>query len=188
MISIPPDGLLIKNIYHKLISAIKNINYHEKFKKTFKKRITACKWWNSNLFTGLHDRLSQMLYTSSGILLCSCWGKMYKRRNRTYHLNGNLQFDEAVSLLREPFFCIKKLTLFLRKPLIIIRVIKSYILKEYNLNKRKTLCFNSLFRLPVVFLKDEIYYLWQKLIYFAEMPEKDDTHQLEMEKLRLEIF
>jgi hypothetical protein len=64
-----------------------------------------------------------------------------------------------------------------------------YGIKEYSLNKRKVLSIiHFSFKLPPVFLRDEIYYICQKLIDFAEMLEKDtDVHPLEMEKLRLEI-
>lgn len=64
-----------------------------------------------------------------------------------------------------------------------------YGINEYSLNKRKILALiHFLFRLPTVFLKDEIYYICQKLTDFAEMLEKDGkVHPLEMEKLRLEI-
>jgi len=64
-----------------------------------------------------------------------------------------------------------------------------YGIKEYSLNKRKILSIiHFLFKLPPIFLKDEIYYICQKLMEFAEMLEKDtEVHPLEMQKLRLEI-
>jgi predicted solute-binding protein len=64
-----------------------------------------------------------------------------------------------------------------------------YGIKEYSLNKRKILSIiHFSFKLPPVFLKDEIYYICQKLMDFAEMLEKDtEVHPLEMVKLRLEL-
>lgn len=63
-----------------------------------------------------------------------------------------------------------------------------YGIKEYSLKKIILSRINFLLGLPPVFLKDEIYYICQKLIDFAEMLEKDtEVHPLEMEKLRLEI-
>ncbi|MCS4300642.1 hypothetical protein [Chryseobacterium sp. BIGb0232] len=63
-----------------------------------------------------------------------------------------------------------------------------YGIKEYGFKKIILSRINFLFGLPPVFLKDEIYYICQKLINFAEMLEKDgEVHPLEMVKLRLEI-
>lgn len=63
-----------------------------------------------------------------------------------------------------------------------------YGIKEYGLRKTILSRINFLLGFPPVFLKDEIYYICQKLIDFAEMLEKDtEVHPLEMEKLRLEI-
>lgn len=63
-----------------------------------------------------------------------------------------------------------------------------YGIKEYSFRKIILSRINFLFGFPAVFLKDEIYYICQKLIDFAEMLEKDnEVHPLEMEKLRLEL-
>ncbi|HCN47708.1 MAG TPA: hypothetical protein DIT10_01180 [Chryseobacterium sp.] len=63
-----------------------------------------------------------------------------------------------------------------------------YGIKEYSLKKIILSRINFLLGFPPVFLKDEIYYICQKLINFAEMLEKDaEVHPLEMEKLRVEI-
>ncbi|MDR6922277.1 MULTISPECIES: hypothetical protein [Chryseobacterium] len=62
-----------------------------------------------------------------------------------------------------------------------------YGIKGYSLKKIILSRINFMFGFPPVFLSEEIYYICQKLMNFAEMLEKDDVHQLEMEKLRLEI-
>jgi len=63
-----------------------------------------------------------------------------------------------------------------------------YGIKEYGFRKIILSRIYFLFGFPSVFLKDEIYYICQKLIDFAEMLEKDtEVHPLEMEKLRLEL-
>lgn len=63
-----------------------------------------------------------------------------------------------------------------------------YGIKEYSFRKIILFRINFLFGFPAVFRKDEIYYICQKLIVFAEMLEKDtEVHPLEMEKLRLEL-
>lgn len=63
-----------------------------------------------------------------------------------------------------------------------------YGIKGYSLKKIILSRIFFLIGFPPVFLKDEIYYICQKLIDFEEMLEKDtEVHPLEMEKLRLEI-
>ncbi|WP_449389404.1 hypothetical protein [Chryseobacterium lineare] len=64
-----------------------------------------------------------------------------------------------------------------------------YRINEYSLKKRQILSLiHFSFRLSTVFLEDEIYYICQQLIYFAEMLEKDgDVSQWEMENLRVDI-
>lgn len=64
-----------------------------------------------------------------------------------------------------------------------------YRINEYSLKKRQILSlFHFSFRLSNVFLEDEIYYIYQQLIYFAEMLEKDvEVHPSELEELRFGI-
>ncbi|WP_300687366.1 hypothetical protein [Chryseobacterium sp.] len=63
-----------------------------------------------------------------------------------------------------------------------------YGIKEYSKKKIILSRINFLLRFPPVFLQDEIYYICQKLMDLEKMLEKDvDVHQLEMEKLRIEI-
>ncbi|UKB85366.1 hypothetical protein LF887_07005 [Chryseobacterium sp. MEBOG06] len=63
-----------------------------------------------------------------------------------------------------------------------------YGIKGYSLKKIILSRIIFLLGFSPTFLKDEIYYICQKLIDFAEMLEKDtEVHPLEMEKLRLEI-
>ncbi|MBP1167889.1 MULTISPECIES: hypothetical protein [unclassified Chryseobacterium] len=63
-----------------------------------------------------------------------------------------------------------------------------YGIKEYSFRKIILSRIYFLLGFSPVFLKDEIYYICQKLVNFAEMLEKDtEVHPLEMEKLRLEL-
>jgi len=63
-----------------------------------------------------------------------------------------------------------------------------YGIKEYSFTKIILSRIKFLLGCPPIFLKDEIYYICQKLIDFEKMLEKDtDVHPLEMEKLRLEM-
>ncbi|PWW17013.1 hypothetical protein [Chryseobacterium sp. AG844] len=63
-----------------------------------------------------------------------------------------------------------------------------YGIKEYGFRKIILSRIYFLLGFSPVFLKDEIYYICQKLVNFAEMLEKDtEVHPLEMEKLRLEL-
>ena len=63
-----------------------------------------------------------------------------------------------------------------------------YGIKEYSFTKIILSRIKFLLGCPPVFLKDEIYYICQKLVDFEKMLEKDtDVHPLEMEKLRLEM-
>lgn len=64
-----------------------------------------------------------------------------------------------------------------------------YRINKYSLKKRQILSLiHFSFRLSTVFLEDEIYYICQQLIYFAEMLEKDiEVHPSELEELRLGI-
>lgn len=63
-----------------------------------------------------------------------------------------------------------------------------YGIKEYGLKKIILSRINFLLGFSPVFLNDEIYYICQKLIDLEKMLEKDgEVHQLEMEKLRVEI-
>ncbi|WP_336720083.1 hypothetical protein [Chryseobacterium indologenes] len=63
-----------------------------------------------------------------------------------------------------------------------------YGIKEYGLKKIILSRINFLLGFPPVFLQDEVYYICQKLIDLEKMLEKDGSvHQLEMEKLRIEI-
>lgn len=63
-----------------------------------------------------------------------------------------------------------------------------YGIKEYSFRKIILSRIYFLLGFSPVFLKDEIYYICQKLIDFSEMLEKDtEVHPLEMEKLRLEL-
>ncbi|WP_278378632.1 hypothetical protein [Chryseobacterium arthrosphaerae] len=63
-----------------------------------------------------------------------------------------------------------------------------YGIKEYSFRKIILSRIKFLLGCPPIFLKDEIYYICQKLIDFEKMLEKDtDVHPLEMEKLRLEM-
>ncbi len=63
-----------------------------------------------------------------------------------------------------------------------------YGIKEYSFIKIILSRIYFLLGFSPVFLKDEIYYICQKLVNFAEMLEKDtEVHPLEMEKLRLQI-
>jgi hypothetical protein len=63
-----------------------------------------------------------------------------------------------------------------------------YGVKEYSLKKIIFSRIIFLLGFPPAVLKDEIYYICQKLMDFAEMLEKDtEVHSLEMVKLRLEL-
>lgn len=63
-----------------------------------------------------------------------------------------------------------------------------YGIKEYSFRKIILSRIKFLLGCPPVFLKDEIYYICQKLVDFEKMLEKDTgVDALEMEKLRLEI-
>lgn len=61
-----------------------------------------------------------------------------------------------------------------------------YRMNEYGLKKRQILSLSHFwFKLSTVFLEEEIYYIGQQLICFAEMLEKEDAvHQSEMEDIR----
>ncbi len=60
-------------------------------------------------------------------------------------------------------------------------------MNEYGLKKRQILSLNHFwFRLSTVFLEEEIYYIVQQLISFAEMLEKvGEVHQSDMEDIRV---
>lgn len=64
-----------------------------------------------------------------------------------------------------------------------------YRINEYSLKKRQILSLNHFwFRLSTVFPEDEIYYIVQQLISFAEMLEKEsEVHQSDMEDIRVDI-
>lgn len=64
-----------------------------------------------------------------------------------------------------------------------------YRINEYSLRKRQILSLiHFSFRLSTVFLEEEIYYICQQLICFAEMLEKnDDVYSPELEELRVGI-
>lgn len=64
-----------------------------------------------------------------------------------------------------------------------------YRINEYSLKKRQILSLlHFSFRLSTVYLEEEIYYICQQLICFAEMLEKDvEVHPSELQELRLGI-
>ncbi len=62
-----------------------------------------------------------------------------------------------------------------------------YKIRDYSFKERKILVLNHFwFRLSTVFLEEEIYYICQQLISFAEMLEKErNVHQSEMEDIKV---